>query len=83
MIETVGLISAVTLPLWNIPLIIKIHQRRSSADISMAWALGVWVCLAGMLPAGLASEDVVFKAFAVINVIFFSVVVVQVIRYRR
>lgn len=83
MIETLGLISAVTLPLWNIPLIMRIHQRKSSADISLAWALGVWVCLAGMLPSGLASPDAVFKAFSVVNVIFFSAVVIQVLRYRK
>jgi len=81
-IETLGLVSAVVLPLCNIPLIAKIQARKSSKDISLAWAAGVYLCLWGMLPAGLASSDVVFKVFAVVNVLLFTVVMVQVIRYR-
>jgi len=82
MIETIGMAAAVTLPFWNIPLILRIQRRRSSADLSLAWVLGVEVCLLGMLPAGLASADPIFRVFAVINVCFFSVVTVQVLRFR-
>ena len=35
-----------------------------------------------MLPAGLASPDPIFRVFAIVNLLFFSVVVAQVIRYR-
>ena len=70
------------LPFWNIPLIWRIQQRKSSRDISPAWALGVWVCLAGMLPSGLASQDPIFKIFTVINLALFSAVVFQVVRFR-
>lgn len=80
--QTVGMVSAVALPFWNIPLIWRIQQRRSSRDISLAWALGVWVCLVGMLPCGLASTDGVFKAFTVVNLLLFSAVVFQVLRFR-
>jgi len=82
MIETLGMIAAVTLPFFNIPLILRIRRRKSSRDISLAWALGVFGCLAVMLPAGLRSEDLVFRVFAVVNLGFFSAVVVQVLRYR-
>ena len=82
MIETIGGIAAVILPLWNIPLILRIGQRKSSRDLSIAWALGVWVCLAAMLPAGLISPDPVFKIFTIVNLAIFSAVVVQVLRYR-
>lgn len=83
MIDILGMIAAVTLPLWNIPLIIKIEQRKSSKDISLSWALGVWACMVGVLPSGLSSPDRVFRVFAVINLLFFTGVVVQVLRYRK
>ena len=82
MIETVGMIAAIILPFWNIPLILRIERRRSSDDISVLWAVGVFLCLLLMLPAGLTSADRVFKVFSIVNVILFSAVVVQVIRYR-
>ena len=82
MIETIGVIAAVVLPLWNIPLIIRIGRRRSSKDLSLWWTVGVFVCLLLMLPSGLTSTDLVFKVFSVVNVILFGAVVIQVIRYR-
>ncbi len=83
MIEMVGMIAAVVLPFWNIPLVVRIQHRRSSDDISLAWALGVLVCLLGMLPSGLRSPDPVFRAFTVVNLSLFSAVVVQVLRYHH
>ncbi len=80
--QVVGMVSAVALPFWNIPLIWRIQKRRSADDLSPAWALGVWVCLVGMLPAGLSSPDPVFKTFAVVNLVLFSAVVFQVLRFR-
>ena len=80
--ETIGLIAAVVLPFWNIPLILRIERRRSSKDISLFWCIGVWVCFALMLPSGLRSPDLVFKAFTITNFILFSAVTVQVLRYR-
>ena len=83
MIETLGLIGAVMLPFWNIPLIIRIAKRKSSRDLSLWWTFGILACLLMMLPAGLASSDVVFKVFTVINLVLFSAVVIQVLRYRK
>lgn len=83
LVHLLGMVSAVALPFWNIPLVWRIQKRKSSRDISLAWALGVWVCLAGMLPSGLASSDAVFKVFSVINLLFFSSVLFQVLRFRR
>ncbi|MBI4313746.1 MAG: hypothetical protein HY594_02915 [Candidatus Omnitrophica bacterium] len=82
MIETVGTFAALTLPLWNIPLILKIRRRRSSRDVSLAWAYGVMACLVGMLPIALRSPDPVFRAFAIINAALFSLVVIHVVWYR-
>ena len=82
MIQFMGTVAAMVLPLWNIPLIVKIQRRKSSKDISLAWTLGIFGCLVLMLPSGLASPDPVFKAFTMVNVVLFGAVVVQVLRYR-
>lgn len=82
MIQMIGLVAGVILPLWNIPLIIRIQRRKSSQDISLPWALGVFVCLLLMFPSALMSSDVVFKTFSIANIVLFTAVVVQVVRYR-
>ena len=82
MIHVLGLIAAVVMPLWNVPLILGIERRRSSRDISLAWAVGVFACILLMLPAALGSTDPVFKVFSIVNTFLFSAVVFQVIRYR-
>ena len=82
MVEMLGLVAAIALPLWNIPLMIRIHRRKSSKDVSVWWALGVWVCLLGMFPSGLRSADPVFKVFTIANVVLFTGVLLTVVRYR-
>lgn len=82
LLEAIGLLAAVILPFWNIPLILRIRRRRSSADISLAWTVGVFLCLVLMLPAALLSPDRVFKTFSALNFILFGAVVVYVLRYR-
>ena len=82
MIKFLGLVAALTLPLWNIPLILKISRRKSSKDFSLWWAFGVWVTLVLMLPSALVSQDFVFKAFNVANLAIFTVVVIQILRHR-
>jgi uncharacterized protein with PQ loop repeat len=82
MIELIGLIAAIILPFWNIPLIARIEKRKSSKDISMFWVVGVWVCLILMFPAALISKDIVFKTYSIVNIVLFSLVVIQTFRYR-
>ena len=82
-IEWVGLVAAVILPLFNIPLILRIIKRKSSEDISLLWALGVWVCFVFMLPSGLKSQDVVWKTFNIVNFFLFSAVVAITLKYRK
>ncbi len=83
LLRTIGLVAGVVMPLWNIPLILKIRRRQSSKDISLPWALGVFGCIVLMLPAALVSPDMVFRAFAISNVVLFGFVVAQVLRYRH
>ena len=82
MIKILGLVAALILPLWNIPLILKISERKSSKDFSLLWTLGVWATLLAMLPSALVSDDFVFKVFNIANLTIFSAVVVTVIRHR-
>lgn len=82
-IQTLGLFAAVILPLWNIPLIVRMVQRRSSRDISLWWALGVWVCLILMAPSGFTSQDIVWKVFNITNFILFSAVVIFTLIYHK
>lgn len=81
--EQISLIAAVVLPFFNIPLILKVIQRRSSRDISLSWALGVWVCILLMAPSGFKSEDLVWRVFNYVNIVFFTAVVIVVLRYRN
>lgn len=82
LIQQIGMIAAVSMPLFNIPLILTIQKRKSSKDISLLWAAGVFVCILLMLPSALLSPDSVFKAYAIVNTVFFGVVLVQVLRFR-
>jgi uncharacterized protein with PQ loop repeat len=82
-IEKLGLFAAVAMPVWNIPLILRIIRRRSSEDISLWWALGVWVCILLMAPSGFRSSDMVWRAFNITNMIFFTIVVIVTLTYRK
>ncbi len=82
-IDLLGLAAAITMPLFNIPLIVKIIKRKSSEDISMVWALGVWACIIVMFPSGVRSDDIVWKAFNYVNLTLFTGVVIASIKYRK
>ena len=83
LIQKIGLIAAVALPFWNIPLVVHIWKRKSSRDISLTWALGVWSCLALMAPSGFTSKDLVWRAFNFSNFGLFSLVVVTILAFRK
>jgi len=82
-IQKIALVAAIVLPLWNIPLIVRVIQRKSSKDISLSWAIGVWVCFALMAPSGFTSSDLVWRVFNISNFILFSLVVITVLMYRK
>ena len=82
MIKLLGLIAALVLPFWNIPLIMKISERKSSKDFSLLWAFGVWFTLLLMLPSAFISKDIVFRVFNIANITIFTAVVFQVVRHR-
>lgn len=81
--HTLGLVASIALPLFNIPLMMRMVERKSSADLSLIWVLGVFACIAATLPAAWHSPDVIFKVYQVINIIFFSGVTFLAVFYRR
>jgi len=82
-IQKVGLAASIMMPLWNIPLIVRIVKRQSSADISMSWVMGVWVCALLMAPSGFTSNDIVWRSFNIVNLVLFTGVVIAVLRYHK
>ena len=82
-LQKIGLIASIVMPLFNIPLIIKIIKRKSSADISISWVMGVWICCLLMAPSGFASQDIVWRSFNIVNLVLFTGVVVTVMCYRK
>ncbi len=83
MAEKIALLAAIILPLWNIPLIVRIAKRKSSRDISIYWVAGVWTCFVLMAPDGFASEDLVWRTFNIANLILFTIVFIVVLVYRK
>lgn len=80
--EIVGFTASIILPFFNIPLMIRIIKRRSSDDISITWAAGIFGSLLLMEPAALISPDIIFKVFATLNVIIYFGVFFLVIYFR-
>ncbi len=83
LIGHIGTIAGFALPFFNIPLIIKIIRRKSSADISMTWVAGVWICIFLMTPRAIQSQDIAFRLFGITNIIFFSLVSFFAVKYRK
>ena len=81
--QAMGMFAAIFLPLFNIPLIIRIVKRKSSQDISLVWAIGVWIGILMMAPSGLTSQDIVWRTFNYTNVILFTCVVIATLKYRK
>jgi len=78
----IGAIAGFVLPIFNIPLILHMIKRKSSDDISIAWVVGVWVCILLMTPRALTSDDLAFRLFGITNIIFFTLVVFFTFKYR-
>ncbi len=77
-----GMAAGIIMPLFNFPLVYKIWKRKSSSDISLTWALGIWFSILLMLPASLISSDPVFRVFGILNFILFSGVLFVVLKFR-
>ena len=82
-IDKIAFVGAIALPLFNIPLILRIIRRKSSQDLSLCWVLGVWACIVLMAPSGFQSPDIVWRVYNYFNITMFTGVVIATLRYRR
>jgi len=82
MMEYIGAFAGFIMPFFNIPLIMRLWQRKRSDDVSLTWAGGVWACIVLMTPAALKSSDLAFRLFGYTNALFFTVVVFFIFYYR-
>ena len=83
LIDKIAFVAGIVLPLFNIPLIIRMVKRKSSKDISLLWLFGVWICILMMAPSAFQSEDVVWRYYNYNNVLLFTAVVFTTIKYRK
>ncbi|MFA5388798.1 MAG: hypothetical protein WC312_03470 [Candidatus Omnitrophota bacterium] len=83
MLEKIALIASILLPLFNIPLIVRIIKRRSSKDLSLFWAIGIWACFLAMFPTGVQSPDMVYRTFTYVNFFFFTLVMVFTVLFHK
>ena len=81
--KTIGFWAAVILPLWDIPLIVRIIKRKSSEDISIVWAVGLWATSVLMAPSAFISGDRIAVGFNTVNVATLTVVMIVVCKYRK
>jgi uncharacterized protein with PQ loop repeat len=82
-VKTIGLWAATILPLWDIPLIVRIVRRKSSQDISLIYAVGIWVTAVMMAPSAFVSGDKLAIGFNTMNVIMLTAVMIVTIKYRK
>jgi len=82
-VKTIGFWAAVILPLWDIPLIVRVVRRKSSQDISLIWAVGIWVAAVLMAPSAFIKADRIAIGFNVMNVVMLTGVLIVTIKYRK
>ena len=78
-----GVVAGFVLPFFNIPFILTIRKNKSSKDISLVWAVGIFVCVLLMLPQSLLSQDLSFKIFGIANFVLYSFAFYHIIYYRK
>jgi hypothetical protein len=71
------------LPLFDIPLIVRIIKRKSSEDISLWWIIGLWVCFVILIPSWMKSTDIVWKSFNVVNLVLLTAVLIVTVKYHK
>ena len=81
-LKLLGIVAGAAMPLFNVPLMVRIWRRKSCADISLAWLFGVWGCIVLMFPSTLLSIDPVLRVFGFSNLVLFSGVVAVVMYFR-
>ena len=81
--QTLSFWAAVVLPLWDIPLMVRVIRRKSSQDISLGWAFGLWTSSVLMAPSAFVSGDRAAMGFNTVNVTMLTAVLIVVLKYRK
>lgn len=81
--ETVGLWAGAILPLWDIPLMVRIIRRQSSSDISLFWAWGIWLSSVLMAPSSFVVANKIAMVFNIVNVTTLTALLMIVVKYHR
>ncbi len=82
--DTIGIWAGAILPLWDIPLIVRIVKRKSAADISLVWMWGLWLSSVLMAPSALmANTNKAAVVFNIVNVLALSALLIVVIKYQK
>jgi hypothetical protein len=82
-LKTIGFWAGIIMPLWDIPLIVRVVQRRSAQDISKSWIVGLWITSVLMTPSAFIASDKMAIGFNVVNVTMLTAVLIVVIKYRK
>ncbi len=80
---TIGLWAGIMLPLWDIPLIVRVIRRKSSSDISQVWAWGIWLSSVLMAPSAFVANNTIAIGFNIVNVITLTAVLIVVVKYHQ
>ena len=75
------MVSAIIMPLFNIPQILIVLRRKSSEGVSLIWVTGIELCILGILPSSLMSPDPILRAYGIVNTVFFTATFVVVLYY--
>jgi uncharacterized protein with PQ loop repeat len=82
-VKTIGFWAAIIMPLWDIPLIMRIISRKSSQDISLGWIVGLWSSSVLMAPSSFITGDKIAMGFNTVNVTLLTAVLIAVFKYRK
>lgn len=80
--DWIGHGAAFFLPFFDIPMILRLLERKRSEDVSLIWTGGVWICTVLMSPKAFTSHDLTLKLFGISNFFLFSILAILVFYYR-
>ncbi len=81
-IKDLGTASSMVVPLFHIPLILKLYKKKSSQEWSVISVCGFWISTLGIQPWAMMTSDKALTILNSLSLLFISVEVVLVLRYR-
>lgn len=81
--KELGYICSMIVPVFHIPLIMKLVRKKSSQEWSLLSVIGFWIATLGIQPWALMTDDRALTILNTLSLMFISVELVLVIKYRR